>query len=275
MLLPKQGGPVHHRVDAGGVVLAAATDGAAGRPWLILSNSLAADHSMWDGEVAALATDYRVLRYDTRGHGSSTAAPGPYSFDDLAGDVLVLMDHFGIGRATFVGLSLGGMTGLKLALDHPQRIQRLVCCDARAEVPEVGRAFWDERVALVQAGGMAAVVEDTVERWIMPTTRTGAPEVVGAIGTMIRRTSVEGYVGCIAAIKTAAFLQRLPALALPTAYLVGEHDGGAPANTMREMASRTPGASLHVVPGAAHLPNLDAPGAFDHALHEALRETAR
>lgn len=267
---PSADGSRDHRVTSGDAVIAVAIEGAIDKPWLILSNSLAADRSMWDGEVGGLANDYRLLRYDTRGHGDSTAPAGPYSFDMLAGDVVALMDHFGIASSSFVGLSLGGMTGLKLALEHPGRISQLVCCDARADVPGAAHPAWDQRCALAREQGMPAIVDDTIQRWVTEETRASSPETVAAIARMIRGTAVEGYAGCIAAIKTAAFAQRLPDLDVPTAYLVGEQDSGAPVEVMREMAALTPGGVLHIVPKAAHLPNLDDPPAFMQALRAAL-----
>src|SRR3712207_4811904 len=118
--------------------------------WLILSHSLAADHTMWDAQIPALTTRYRVLRYDTRGHGLSDAPDGPYSFDMLVDDVVALMDHYAIDKAAYMGLSLGGMTGLGLALAHPNRVEKLVCCDARADTPEPVMKGWDERLATVE-----------------------------------------------------------------------------------------------------------------------------
>ncbi len=125
------------RVAARGASLFTRVDGAerSDAPWIVLSNSLAADHTMWDPQIPALTARYRVLRYDTRGHGASDAPEGPYDFDMLVADVIAVMDHHGVERATFMGLSLGGMTGLGLALAHPQRLSRLVCCDARADAP--------------------------------------------------------------------------------------------------------------------------------------------
>ncbi|HEV7873673.1 MAG TPA: alpha/beta fold hydrolase, partial [Enterovirga sp.] len=123
-------------VEIAGGRLFTRVDGEDVRPWLVLSNSLAADHTMWDPQIPLLTKRYRVLRYDTRGHGRSDAPPAPYSFDDLVGDVRAVMDHYRVERAAYMGLSLGGMTGLGLALAHPDRLSALVCCDARADNPE-------------------------------------------------------------------------------------------------------------------------------------------
>ena len=124
------------RVNAGGTTLAVRIDGDEGSPWLILSNSLGATHAMWDPQIEALSAKYRVLRYDTRGHGESDTPEGPYGFADLEGDVIGLMDHYGIDKAAFMGLSMGGMTGLGLAINHPDRVSKVICADGRADAPE-------------------------------------------------------------------------------------------------------------------------------------------
>ena len=154
------------RVDLGAITLNCRVDGAEGRDWLILSNSLGATMAMLEDQMPALSARYRVLRYDTRGHGQSDAPEGPYSFADLTGDVVALMDHFGIERTAFMGLSMGGMTGLGLAIDHAPRVSRVVCADGRADAPEGFRTMWDTRIARVREGGLAAIVQGTVESWL-------------------------------------------------------------------------------------------------------------
>src|SRR5262249_19544791 len=160
-------------VAANGADLATYPDESAGpsAPWLILSNSLGADHRMWNDQLAFFGRRYRVLRYDTRGHGGSGVTPGPYTLEFLSDEGLALMAHFGIETASFVGLSLGGMIGMTLALDHPDRIDRLVCCDARSDMPPVAAQGWDERIEAVRTGGVAAILTGTIERWLMPETR--------------------------------------------------------------------------------------------------------
>lgn len=252
------------RVELDGVTLLARIDRAAGEdaPWIVLSNSLAADHTMWDPQIPFLTRHYNVLRYDTRGHGGSSAPPGPYAMGNLVGDAAGLMDRFGLDKATFMGLSLGGMTGLGLALDHPDRLERLICCDARADAPEPFRQNWDARIADVETGGMQAVLQGTVERWLHPETRTAEPAVLKAVEAMILSTSPAGYQGCAEALKGLDYRRRMTAIIVPSLFVVGEADAGAPASVMRDMADAVPGARLAVVPRAAHLPNLDNPVAF-------------
>ena len=242
----------------------------ADAPWIVLLNSLAADTRMWDGQIPVLTRRYHVLRIDTRGHGRSDVPPGPYSFDWLAGDVLSVLDGEGIGRATFLGLSLGGMTGLHLALSHPDRMDKLVCCDARADMPEAGIRGWDERIAAVKAQGMAGIVQGTLERWLTERFRAARPHAVAVIEDMILNTPAAGYVGCAEAIKTLDVLKDLHRIAVPTLFVVGVEDVAAPPAAMEEMASRVPEARFALVPDAAHLPNVDNAAGFHHAVAEFL-----
>lgn len=235
-------------------------------PWLVLSNSLAADHTMWDPQVPLLTSRYRVLRYDTRGHGRSDAPAGPYSFAMLVDDVIRIMDHHGVGKATFMGLSLGGMTGLGLAIEHGGRIDKLVCCDARADAPEPYVKAWDERLAVIDKEGLRGILQATVERWLVPSFRAAHPEVVAKIERMILETPVTGYKGCAEALKRLDYLKDLGAIAVPTLFVVGAEDMGAPPEVMRRMAEAVPGAKLVIIPDAAHLPNLDNTLAFNEAI---------
>lgn len=237
-----------------------------GAPWIVLSHSLAADHTMWDAQLPLLLPHYRVLRYDTRGHGASGIPPGPYSFGDLVGDVVAIMDRHGIARATFMGLSLGGMTGLGLALAHPDRVEKLVCCDARADAPPAFQKSWEDRVAVVTEKGMAGVLAGTIERWLAPSFRALNPHEVARVERMILATPVAGWLGCVAAIRSLDYLKDLAGLKVPTLYVVGADDVGAPAEAMRAMADATPGARLEVIPEAAHLPNVDATERFNAAI---------
>ncbi len=253
------------RLERPDAAIAYRVDGEEGRPWLVLSNSLGTSHAMWEPQLALLTQAFRVLRYDTRGHGSSSAPPAPYGFPMLAGDVVALMDRLGIDRATFMGLSLGGMTGLELALRHPGRIERLVCCDARADCPDAYRQIWPANIERARAGGMEAVADATLSRWFSDAFRADPANegVLAATRAQIVATSVEGYVGCASALLTLDFLKELGSLRLPVLYIVGEHDPAAPAAVMKGMADATPGADFEAIAGAAHLSNIEAPAAFN------------
>ncbi len=250
------------------VSLAYRVEGDADKPWLILSNSLATDHRMWSPQMQALTADFRVLRYDTRGHGSSTATAAPYGFDDLTGDVIGLMDHLGIAKATFMGLSLGGMTALGMALDHPDRIERIICCDARADAPDVYKQMWPANIARARENGMSALAGPTIERWFTEAFRnkSASKPVLEETADMITKTSVEGYAGCASALMTLDYLPRLGAIKVPALFVVGAHDPAAPADVMKAMADATPGSAYVRIEDAAHLSNIEQPEAFTAAI---------
>ena len=173
-------------VDAQGARLSARIDGQQGKPWLLLSNSLAADLHMWDDQIDVLTPTHRVLRYDTRGHGSSTAPQGPYDFDLLVADMPAVLDHAGPETADVMGLSLGGMTVLGMALAHRGRVGRLVVCDARADNPLAFIARWDDRITAIAEGGMQAIVEGTLSRWFSPDCPTAARDRARAMCSTLR-----------------------------------------------------------------------------------------
>ncbi len=258
------------RIDLADVTLNTRVDGAADAPWIVLSNSLGADLSMWDPQIAHLTRGYRVLRYDTRGHGGSSTPPGPYGFADLTGDVIALLDHLGIGKAAFMGLSMGGMTGLGLAIDHANRIERVVCADGRADAPPPFKAMWDDRIAKVSAGGLAAIVEGTLATWLTDDWRACHADGVEAIRRMILDNSPDGYIACCQALRTLDYLRHLGRAKVPILYVGGGLDKGAPPEVMRAMADATPGGSFIEIPNAAHVANINAPGAFNAAISDFL-----
>ncbi|MDF1777017.1 MAG: 3-oxoadipate enol-lactonase [Rhizobiaceae bacterium] len=257
-----------HQIDLDDVNLACRVDGPADAPWLILSNSLATDYRMWDLQLASLVKKHRVLRYDTRGHGRSSAPTPPYDFDKLVNDVVGLMDRLQITSADFVGLSLGGMTGLGLALQHRDRIKRLVCCDARADAPDIYQQIWPANIANAQAGGMQAVASPTLERWFTEGFRNAPSntETLAGVRDMIMATSVAGYTGSAACLLSLDYLKDLGMIAVPVLYVGGAHDPAAPAAVMRDMAAKTPGARFEEIPDAAHLANIENPEAFNRVL---------
>lgn len=259
-------------VVSGPAQLSIRIDGAAGRPWLLVSNSLAADLHMWDDQIPLLTRTHRVVRYDTRGHGQSSAPEGPYSFDLLVADMLAVLDHVGAAKADVLGLSLGGMTALGLGLQHPGRVGRMIVCDARADNPPPFVASWDDRIAAIEAGGMAAIVDGTLARWF---TEDCAPAVRERAREMILATSVTGYTGCARALQGLDYLNDLPAMKVPVLYLVGAEDMGAPKEAMAAMAEATPGSEFVVLPGLAHVPNMEDPAAFAAPVGKWLEKSAQ
>ena len=252
----------------GGVEIAYQVEGPADAPWLILSNSLATDRRLWEPQMDVLRATRRVLRYDTRGHGKSGAGPVPCEFDQLTGDVLALCAELGIERADIMGISLGGMTGIALAMRAPELVGRLVCCDARADAPAPYRAIWDCNIERLHANGLESLVEPTLERWFTEPFRSSPnnADLLDLVRAMIRATSPVGYEGAGRLLQSLDLLDGLPSLRCKTLYITGEADMAAPVAVMQEMADLTPGAKLVVLPRAAHLSNIEQPAAFTEAV---------
>jgi 3-oxoadipate enol-lactonase len=245
-------------------------DGASG-PWVTFSHSLACHAGMWDEQVAVLARNYRVLRFDTRGHGQSAVPAGPYSFVQMADEVRGVLDAAGIESTHFVGLSMGGMIGQSLGLRHPQRLLSLTLADTASRQPVGAEKIWAQRIAQARAHGMQALEESTLARWFTESYRKAQPAVMQRIGTMIRATPVEGYANCGFAIARINFTDQLKAIRCPVLIVVGEDDPGTPVAMSREIHAAIPGSELVVLPQAAHLSNIEQTDAFNRALIEFLR----
>jgi 3-oxoadipate enol-lactonase len=239
-------------------------------PWVVLSHSLACDRSMWDEQMEALSARYRVLRYDTRGHGRSTATSAPYTLEVLAEDLAQLLGALGIERPHFVGLSMGGMIGQTLAVRAPGAFRTLTLCDTTSAYPASVAAVWDERIRTAREKGMPALVESTLSRWFTEEFRRARPDVVRRFASLISATPVEGYIGCSQALVKIDVTERLRTLAMPALAIVGERDPGTPVAMARTIAENLPGARLAVIPRAAHISNVEQPDAFNRLLLEFL-----
>jgi 3-oxoadipate enol-lactonase len=232
-------------------------EGPEDAPVLVLSNSLGTSLEMWDDQAPVLGDRFRLLRYDTRGHGRSPAPPGPYAIGDLGRDVVRLLDRLGIERASFCGLSVGGMTGMWLAAESPERVERLVLlCTSALLVP---KSVWDERIATATEQGMTALVDGVIERWFTPAFRSENPATVEKMATTLRETDPEGYAGCCAAIRDMDLRDRLPSIKAPTLVVSGAEDPATPPEHGRLIRDAIPGARFEVVPGAAHIANVERP----------------
>jgi 3-oxoadipate enol-lactonase len=232
-------------------------EGPEDAPVLVLSNSLGTSLEMWDDLAPVLGDRFRLLRYDTRGHGRSPAPPGPYAIGDLGRDVVRLLDRLGIERASFCGLSVGGMTGMWLAAESPERVERLVLlCTSALLVP---KSVWDERIATATEQGMTALVDGVIERWFTPAFRSENPATVEKMATTLRETDPEGYAGCCAAIRDMDLRDRLPSIEAPTLVVSGAEDPATPPEHGRLIRDAIPGARFEVVPGAAHIANVERP----------------
>lgn len=254
-------------LDVPGARLFYRLDGEAGRPVLLLSNSLGTTHAMWDAQMPALAARFRVLRYDTRGHGQSSVPPGPYDIATLGRDAEALLGGLGIERADFCGLSMGGMTGMWLAAHAPHRVGRLVLANTSARIgaPDV----WNKRIETVAAGGMAAIVDGVIERWFTPPFRTREPASVARIADQLRACDPAGYVACCAAVRDMDQVVALARIVAPTLVVAGAHDAATPPDHAALLTARIAGARQVTFP-AAHLSNVECAEAFTAALVEFL-----
>lgn len=248
----------------------AVVTGRADGPVVVLSNSLGATHRMWDAQLDALNERFRVVRYDTRGHGDSPVPDGPYSIDDLADDVIALLDRLGVARAHVIGLSLGGMTAMRLAARNPDRVDRMaLLCTGAALPPASG---WSDRAATVRAEGSAAVAAAVVQRWFTPDYLDAHPDVRAAHEDMVAATPSEGYAGCCEAIAELDLHQQLSSISAPTLAIAGAADPATPPARLAEIIAAVSNSTLLVVDHAAHLANAEQPGVITPALIAHLEE---
>jgi 3-oxoadipate enol-lactonase len=244
--------------------------GSEGAPWLTFSHSLACSLRMWDGQVAEFKQRFRILVYDTRGHGGSEAPTGPYTLDMLAEDLRQLFTELKIKRTHYVGLSMGGMIGQVVALTDPGVFDRVVLADTgHTQTPET-RKQWDERIQTAQTKGMQPLVQPTIERWFTKDFRD--TPAAKKIADLIRSTPVPGYVGCCQAIATLNTTARLKQIKHPVLAIAGEQDAAAPGT--RYIGENVPGAKLVMIPQAAHIANIEQAEAFNRALREFLSSPA-
>jgi 3-oxoadipate enol-lactonase len=248
--------------------------GKEGAPWLLFSHSLACDVRMWDGQIAAFKDRYRVLAYDTRGHGRSAAPKGAYTLEQMADDLHALLKHLGIQKAHYCGLSMGGMIGQTFALKYPGIFQSLILCDTTSRYPAAAAAMWQDRIRIAEAQGMKPLVQPTLERWFTEPFRRGKPQEVAKVASQIEKTPVPGYVGCCNAIPKIDVTARLKEIKLPALVICGEDDPGTPPAMAREIHANLPGSKLVLIPQAAHLSNIEQPEAFNRALADFLSAPA-
>ncbi len=239
-------------------------------PWVVMSHSLACNLAMWDEQAAALKRNFRVLRFDTRGHGASDAPKGAYSLDMLADDLLGLLDGLGIARTHFVGLSMGGMIGMTFALKHPGRFDSLVLCDTSSRVPPEAAPMWESRIKTATEQGMEPLVGPTLQRWFTEPFYKSSKAMMARVGQMIRSTPVPGYIGCCHAISRHNLTERLGAIKCPVQVIVGDQDVGTPVAVAQVIHDAIPGSELVIIPSASHLSNLEQPQAFNNALTDFL-----
>jgi 3-oxoadipate enol-lactonase len=237
--------------------------GPPSAPALVFSNSLGATLSMWDSQALVFEKKFRVLRYDTRGHGQSSATPGPYTIEQLGRDVLALLDELRFDRVNFCGLSMGGQTGMWFALNAAARLNKLILCNTAAKIgtPEM----WNTRIEAAIKGGMKSISTAVMERWFSADFRSNSPEVIAAIKQSFERTNLEGYAANCAAIRDFDARETIAAIRMPTLVISGTHDVATTPADGRYLADHIPGAR-YVELNAAHLSNIETSDRFNTEL---------
>lgn len=260
------------KLNSHGIEINYAVEGKG--PWVVLSHSLACNLSMWDEQADALKRHYRVLRFDTRGHGASDAPDGAYSLDMLAEDLLGILDALGIEKTHFVGLSMGGMIGMTFALAYPGRFLSLMLCDTSSRIPPEAAPVWEGRITTAAEQGMEPLVEPTLQRWFTDSFYKSNKAMMNRVGQMIRTTRPEGYIGCCHAIPKINLTDRIGTISCPVQIVVGEQDVGTPVAMSRAIHAAIPGSALVIIPSASHLSNLEQPEIFNKAALEFLEKRA-
>lgn len=255
-------------IDVGGLKTHYALTGDR-EPVLVLSNSLGTDFSLWDPQMAELQQHFRILRYDTRGHGRSSATPGECTIEQLGRDVLALLDSLGLDRIHFCGLSLGGMIGIWLGIHAPARLNRLVLSNTAARIGT--REGWNARIATVRKDGMKAVAATVIERWFTPGFRASSPEKVAQAQRMLEQTPAEGYAACCAAIRDMDQRDTVAQIKAPTLVIYGASDSVIPLPDAHFLAQQIKGAKKLELP-AAHLSNVEQSDAFTQAVSNFLSQ---
>ena len=247
--------------------------GKPGAPWLAFSHSLACNLRMWDGQIEAFKDRFRILAYDTRGHGRSSAPAGPYTLESMADDLRALLSHLDIQRLHFVGLSMGGMIGQTFALKYPGLLTSLTLADTTSRYPAEAAPLWRERIRTAESKGMQPLVQATLERWFTEPFRKSHPDKVKKIAEAILATPVAGYAGCCAAIPKIDVTARLKEIKCRALVICGEQDAGTPPAMARQIQENLPGSKLALIAQAAHLSNLELPEAFNRALADFLTKS--
>ena len=249
------------------------------RPWIVFAHSLACASEMWRPQIAEFAGDYRVLTFDTRGPGRSSA-PAPaadyanYHFDALVSDVETLLDTLNIEKPDFVGLSMGGMLGQAFAIKLPGRLKSLTIADSVCEWPAGSADTFASRVAQARQSGMQAVLQGSLDRWFTPPYRQSNLAEVDAIAQMILSTKVDGYAGCSYSIPRINFTAALAGIEAPILVMTGRHDPATTVALAKQIHEAAPGSTLNIIEGAAHLSNVEQPKAFNNAIRKFLQASS-
>jgi 3-oxoadipate enol-lactonase len=255
-------------VDVNGARIRYELSGPESAPPLVFSNSLGTDLAMWDPQIAVFSQDFRILRYDTRGHGQSSVTTEPYSIEALANDAVELIRKLGLGPVNFCGLSMGGMTGMSIATRVPDLVSKLILCDTS---PKIGTAeTWNTRISTVRSAGMQSVIGGILERWYTASFRASFPDTVEATKKTLLSTAPEGYIACCGAIRDADLREAIRAIVVPTHIMTGAHDPVTTPADAHFMKDRIAG-STYIELSAAHLSNVEAADVFNASLSNFLK----
>ncbi len=251
-------------IDAGdGCLLNVSVDGRDGGPTLMLSNSLGCTLQMWEPQMAALTKQFRVVRYDRRGHGKSGVPPGPYSMERFGKDVLAILDGLNIARTHWCGLSMGGMVGQWLGANAPERFDRLILSNTACYYPDPTN--WLNRIKAVKEGGIAAVADTVISGWLTADFRAREPQVTARLKAMLTASPQAGYLACCEALSTLDQRALLPKIDRPVLVIAGRHDPATPVAAGEFIRSQIPGAHMTIL-DAAHISNVEQPDAFTDAV---------
>ena len=250
-------------VKANGIRIHYELTGGAELPVLVLSHSLGVNLAMWEPQLSALTACFRVLSYDTRGHGESSVPAGAYAIEQLGQDVLGLLNALGIAQASFCGLSMGGVVGQWLGIHAPHRLHKLVLADTAAKIGT--EETWNTRIATVERDGLSPVIPGTLERWFTAGFRAQQPETIAKTEAMLKATKPAGYAGCCAALRDADFRSSVRQIVSPTLVITGSEDPVTPPRDARFLTDAI-GSSTYAELPAAHLANIEAADAFSTAL---------
>jgi|HigsolmetaAR204D_1030405.scaffolds.fasta_scaffold04746_2 3-oxoadipate enol-lactonase len=254
-------------IDANGIACRVEVDGQNGGPAVMLSHSLMLDVDMWQPQLAALAARYRVIRYDTRGHGGTGAPASSFTLADLADDVDAILTQLDIDSVHFVGLSMGGMIGQQLAIRHPHRVRSLVLANTLSAYGPQAMPMWQSRIdAASGPQGIEPLVEPTVTRWFTDAFRAANSDTLDWVRKLIRRTSVAGYIECCKALMKLDLTASLPRVQVPALVIAGRQDPSTPVAGSEVIARALPAAQLAIIEDAAHISNIEQPKVFESLL---------
>jgi 3-oxoadipate enol-lactonase len=252
------------KIKVGELDVAYRLEGAAGHPVVMMSNGLMTNMGMWNPTISALKDRFQILRYDTRGHGSTSVTPGPYSIELLADDAIGLMDALDIREAHIMGLSMGGMVAQQIGARYPNRTLSLLLCNTASEMPP--RSLWEERLRIAHTQGVAALADSTIRRWFTASFIERSPQIIEKIREMILATPLEGYLSCATAIRDMAQTTLLLKIKAPTLIVTGRQDPATTVEQSMVLNRMIDTSRMGVIENAAHLSNIEQPEIFNREI---------